>query len=142
MAYYLLGWSDTDTCDCCGRRDLERTMRVIDDSGDISYFGSSCGARKLGFRGSAAKLQASVTHAEQQLARFEAEYWDNARLEEIKETNPEKWVKLHGQKDVARARFIKEGMTDVALFWHTKSPAQQQAALLKQKQIQGRWGGA
>ena len=50
-AYKMIGITDEVTsCDCCGRTDLKRTV-VLErtDDGVIVYFGTTCGARAIGW---------------------------------------------------------------------------------------------
>ena len=49
--FKMIGITDEVTsCDCCGRTDLKRTV-VLErtDDGVIVYFGTSCGARAIGW---------------------------------------------------------------------------------------------
>lgn len=35
------------TCDCCGKNDLQKTVALQDDNGDVVFFGVVCAARAL-----------------------------------------------------------------------------------------------
>ncbi len=47
----LVGITDEiTTCDCCGKTNLKKTFAVMDDDGNVNYYGSECYARLMGIR--------------------------------------------------------------------------------------------
>jgi hypothetical protein len=48
MSYAIQGITDeVDTCDCCGRKDLKRTVALLDGHGEAVYYGTECAAQAL-----------------------------------------------------------------------------------------------
>lgn len=41
---------DVNTCDCCGKKDLKRTVALEASSGDVVYYGTTCATRKHGVK--------------------------------------------------------------------------------------------
>ena len=126
--YTLLGWSDIDTCECCGRRDLERTARLRDEDGYVLYLGSHCAARRLGAR-SPHHLAARVSEAHTLDEQFADLYWANARIEQARAEGDARALEiLTAQREQARAGWDASDRTPQALHWWTISPARRQAA--------------
>ena len=43
----ILGLTDAvNTCDCCGRKNLKRTVAIEAESGDLMHFGTTCASNK------------------------------------------------------------------------------------------------
>lgn len=46
--YTLAGITDeVDTCECCGRKDLKRTVALADETGEVVFYGTECAAKAL-----------------------------------------------------------------------------------------------
>ena len=77
--YKLLGINnDTETCDACGKTGLKRVMwleRLDSDgngTGDIKAYGTTCGARTLGFKGEFSSVEQVASAVECQNAKQKA----------------------------------------------------------------------
>lgn len=70
MAAQFLGVSDeVTTCECCGKKNLKRTVAISFDGGSPVYYGTDCAARTLGRKASVVKDQMrAVAYAQKWLA--------------------------------------------------------------------------
>lgn len=57
MTKFLGTCDDVTTCDCCGKKNLKRTVALSIDDGEAVYYGVTCAARAL-------KLDAKVVRSE------------------------------------------------------------------------------
>lgn len=48
MAKAILVTDEHDTCDCCGRTGLKRTVLMQLDDNSLAYYGTTCAARNTG----------------------------------------------------------------------------------------------
>jgi len=56
MEVRFVGVTDeVTTCECCGKRNLKRTVAISFDGGDPVYYGTDCAARTLGRKTSVVK---------------------------------------------------------------------------------------
>lgn len=64
LKYKVIGITDErDSCDCCGKVGLERTVALEDlDSGETVFFGTTCAARAQGWTVTA--MQAAIRRAD------------------------------------------------------------------------------
>lgn len=79
--------SGGDTCDCCGRTDLLKTIPVVAlADGGLSWFGSGCAARACGLKTS--------SQARTARARIVQDIEERARLEqaEARKVEDAKWA--------------------------------------------------
>lgn len=48
MSYKFLGTTDENTtCDCCGKKNLKKTIVLENEFGNIVYFGSDCASQAI-----------------------------------------------------------------------------------------------
>lgn len=73
--------SDTDTCECCGKSDLNKVVWLVEvdedgnETGEPVAYGTTCAARKLGFNSKNTKAQ-----NERKVNEAQAEYKKQARV--------------------------------------------------------------
>ncbi len=41
---------EVNICDCCGKKDLERTVALELNGGEVAYYGTTCATRKHGVK--------------------------------------------------------------------------------------------
>jgi hypothetical protein len=46
---------EVTTCECCGKSDLKKTVALMDEEGNVQYFGTICAGKKLGYKKEVAK---------------------------------------------------------------------------------------
>lgn len=70
MEARFLGVSDeVTTCECCGKKNLKRTVAISFDGGSPVYYGTDCAARTLGRKASVVKDQMkALSYAQKWLA--------------------------------------------------------------------------
>ena len=85
--YKFVGSTDTVTqCGCCGKENLKKTIVLQNvESGDFVYYGSTCGARALGWEVKAFNAAASAADKNARLARAQR----NQKIDHAIEHHPE-----------------------------------------------------
>jgi len=70
---------DVDTCECCGRDNLKRTVALRDlDTGEVEFFGTTCAAHLL-------KMKATDLRSDaRQVQRWKDEAARKARMEQAR----------------------------------------------------------
>ena len=66
---------DNDTCDCCGKTNLKKTVVLRDVDGEIHFFGSSCAARATGWSAPEIRKTAIVANEQRIKDTFWAPYY-------------------------------------------------------------------
>jgi hypothetical protein len=69
-----------DACDCCGREGLKKTVKLVNPTGRVVWFGTGCAARAMGLR--PLEVRAAKAGAE---ARAEANAIAARRQEEARQ---------------------------------------------------------
>lgn len=120
----LIGWSDLDTCECCGRRDLERTMMVMNENGTINYYGSMCGAKILGRQGATrTQIEKSVTRAQEATTTFRLRHWTAVLILRAQQGGrTEDAAKRQQQQDAELARWLKDGARPEQVTYYAQAP--------------------
>lgn len=99
MQYKKLGITDEIlTCECCGKTNLKKTIVLVDELGNISYFGCECASQALNFSGLELKKQ------------IEKEYRDLLKAQADKDYNIYKNAK-HEYDSIIDAYVIEKGFT-------------------------------
>lgn len=82
----IIGHSDTfTTCDCCGRKNLKKTI-VLDNEGAILYYGTSCASIALyGYKDSSVNTKVRKQAAEAQFITDRTTAQNNQRVADAKE---------------------------------------------------------
>lgn len=120
----LIGWSDLDTCECCGRRDLERTMMVMSEDGTINYYGSMCGAKILGRQGATrTQIEKAVTRAQEATATFRLRHWTAVLIIRAQQGGrTEDAAKRQQQQDAEVAQWLKDGARPEQVAYYAQAP--------------------
>lgn len=62
--FTFIGVSDSETCECCGKTNLKRTIVLKSDDGDIVQYGVNCAAKALRKTGVKATSQVVASRAD------------------------------------------------------------------------------
>lgn len=124
MTKTLIGWSDLDTCECCGRRDLERTMMVQSEDGTVNYYGSMCGAKILGRPNTTrAQMEKAATRAQQASEDFRFRHWTALHILRANQGGrPEDAAKRQQQQDAEYAQWTKDGARPEQIAYYAQPP--------------------
>lgn len=79
--YTIEGITDErDSCDCCGKTNLKRTVVLRTEDGEFVFFGTTCAARAM--KRTVKEVKAGIKSAEDRKREIERAAWQKAQDEE------------------------------------------------------------